>query len=73
MGELKVKQDKMVLHSDNQITLHLVQKSTYHSIKKDIDIQYNFACEVVEGGYISLVKIHIDIIRVGIMKKPIGS
>ena len=55
---MKVKQGTVMLHSDSQSALQLVQNPIYHARTKHIDVRYHRVRELVEEGEVGLVKVH---------------
>ena len=60
LSELGMKQEKFLLHCDNQSAIHLAKNAAYHSRTKHIQRRYHWLQERVEEGNFSLVKIHND-------------
>ena len=54
------KQEKCLLHCDNQSAIHLTKNVTYHSQTKYIQRKFHWLRERVEDTNIALVNIHID-------------
>ena len=58
MEELDKKHVNSKLYSDIQSVIHLVNKSTFHSNNKHIQLKYNSIRSVMEDGLLKLEKIH---------------
>ena len=58
LSELGMKQEKFVLHCDNQSAIHLAKNVAYHSRTKHIQRRYHWLCERVEENEFVLEKIH---------------
>jgi hypothetical protein len=54
MKELGKKQENNRLHCDNQISIHIAKKSSFHSNTKNIQIRYHFIRFVLEDGKLKL-------------------
>nr|CAD1827585.1 unnamed protein product [Ananas comosus var. bracteatus] len=70
LGELKVKQDVMGMNCDNQSVIHLAKNTMFYSRMKHINIQYHFMRNVMDDGYISLLRDHIVVNLADILTKP---
>jgi hypothetical protein len=46
------------LYCDNEISIHLEKKTTFHSNTKHIHLRYHFIQYVLEDGNLKLEKIH---------------
>ena len=58
LSELGMKQDKFLLHCDNQSAIHLAKNANYHSHTKHIQRRYHWLQEKVNDNDFALVKIH---------------
>ena len=55
-----MKQEKFLLHCDNQSVIHLAKNVIYHSRTKHIQRMYHWLRERVDENEFGLAKIHID-------------
>ena len=60
LRELGMKQEKFLLHCDNQSVIHLAKNVAYHSRTKHIQRRYHWLRERVEENEFVLAKIHTD-------------
>ena len=58
MDEFSKKHDMGMLYSDSQSSIHLANKSAFHSRTKHIQLKYHFIRSVLEDGQLKLEKIH---------------
>ena len=58
LSELGMKQERFLLHWDNQRAIDLAKNATYHSLTKHIQRRYHWLREKVDGGEFTVVKIH---------------
>ena len=58
MEELGKKKYNSKLYSDLQSSIHLANKSAFHSKTKHIQLKYHFIRLVLEDGQLKLEKIH---------------
>ena len=60
LSELGMKQEKFLLHCDNQSVIHLAKNVADHSHTKHIQRRYHWLGETVEENEFVLAKIHSD-------------
>ena len=60
LGELGMKQEKFLLHCDNQSAIHLAKNAAYHSRTKHIQRRYHWLREKVDDGEFALVNTHTN-------------
>ena len=72
IGELGVKQEKVIVYCDNQSTIHLTKNQMYHERTKHIDIKLHYIRDVVSQGKVSVEKIHTDDNPVDMITKPVS-
>ena len=60
LSELGMKQEKFLLHCDNQSAIHLAKNDAYHSCTKHIQRRYHWSRERVGENEFFLAKIHTD-------------
>ena len=60
LNELGMKQERFLLHYDNQSAIHLAKNVAYHSRTKHIQRRYHWLRDKVDDEEFTLVKIHID-------------
>ena len=60
LRKLGMKQERFLLHWDNQRAIDLAKNATYHSLTKHIQRRYHWLKDKVDDGKFSLVKIHTD-------------
>ena len=60
LSQVGMKQEKFLLHCDNQSVIHLAKNIAYHSQTKHIQRRYHWLREKVEDKEFALVKIHTD-------------
>lgn len=60
MEELGKKQENIMLHNDNQSTIHLTKNSAFPARMKHIDKRYHFIRSLLEEKVLRLEKIHTD-------------
>ena len=58
LNELGMKQERFLLHCDNQSAIHLAKNVAYHSQTKHIQRRYHWLREKVNDGEFALVKIY---------------
>ena len=58
LNELGMKQERFLLHCDNQSAIQLAKNVVYHSRTKHIQRRYHWLREKVDDGEFSLVKFH---------------
>ena len=69
LSELGMKQEKFLLHCDNQSAIHLAKNVAYQSQTKYIQRRYHWLREKVEEEEFTLVKIHTDEIGLNMLTK----
>ena len=57
LGELGVHQQKVIVFSDNQSTIHLTKHQFFHERSKHIDVKIHFVIDVVMKGSIVVEKV----------------
>ena len=60
LNELGMKQERFLLHCDNQSAIQLAKNVVYHSRTKHIQRRYHWLREKVDDVEFALVKIHTD-------------
>ena len=60
LNDLGMKQEKFLLHYNNQSVIHLAKNIAYHSRTKNIQRMYHWLREKVDEEEFTLVKIHTD-------------
>ena len=60
LSKLGMKQERFLLHCDNQSVIHLAKNVAYHSRTNHIQRRYHWLREKVDDGEFALVKIHTD-------------
>ena len=60
LRDLGMKQEKFLLHCDNQSVMHLAKNAIYHSQIRHIQRRHHWSREKVEGEEFTLVKIHTN-------------
>ena len=60
LSELGMKQEKFLLHCDNQSAIHLAKNAAYHSRTKHIQRRYHWLREKVDDGEFALVNTHTN-------------
>ncbi|XP_073022735.1 secreted RxLR effector protein 161-like [Primulina eburnea] len=71
VSELGVKQDKVVVHCDNQNAIHLSKHQVYHERSKHIDVRLHFVKDVISKGEVQMEKIDTKDNPADIMTKPL--
>ena len=72
LEELGHKQEKITLFCDSQSALHIAKNPAFHSIMKNIGVQYHFVREVVRDESIDMLKIHTKENLADVMTKSIN-
>ena len=73
VGEFGVKQEPILVFSDNQSAIHLIRNQGFHERTKHIDVWLHFIREVVNSQKVKVVKVHIDDNPADFITKPITS
>ena len=60
LSELGMKQEKFLLHCDNQSSIHLAKNVAYHPRTKHIQRRYHWLRERVDENEFALENIHTD-------------
>ena len=60
LNELGMKQEIILLHSDNQSAIHLAKNTSYHSGTKHMPRRYHWLQERVDEEEFTLVKIYTN-------------
>ena len=76
--ELGKKQENSRLYSDNQSSIHLAKKSTFHSRTKHIQLKHHFIRFVLDEEVLKLEKIHTrqnpaDMLTKGVTREKLSS
>ena len=71
--ELEHKQQKILVYCDSQSALHIVRNLVFHSMTKQIGVQYHFIREVVEEKNVDMQKIYTKDNLADAMIKPINT
>ncbi|GKF48766.1 retrovirus-related pol polyprotein from transposon TNT 1-94 [Tanacetum coccineum] len=60
LGELRISQKFVTIHSDSQSAIHLAKNQVYHARTKHVDVRYHFIreIEIPEEGGVRIEKIH---------------
>lgn len=72
LGESKVKRDVIGVNSDSQSAIHLAKNPAFHPQMKHIDIRFHFVRDMVDEGFISLLKVHTDVNLPDILTKSVA-
>ena len=72
LSKLGMKQEKFLLHCDNQSAIHLAKSAAYDSRGKHIQRRYDWLRERVDENEVALVKIHTDENRSDMLTKTLS-
>jgi hypothetical protein len=78
MEELGKKQENSRLYCDSESSIHISNKSAFHSNTKHIQQRYHFIRSVLEDGHLKLEKIHTsqnpaDMLTKGVTKEKLSA
>jgi hypothetical protein len=71
MEELGKKKENNWLYCDNQSSIHLANKSSFHSKNNYIHLRYHFIRSILEDGKLKLEKIHTSQNHAAMLKKVV--
>lgn len=57
---MRINQDCVVVHCDNQSTIYLTKHQLFNEWSKHIDVKLHFVIDVVARGVVKVKKIHTD-------------
>ena len=56
--DLGIEHDLLKINCDSMSAIYLAKNQVYHARKKHIDVRFHFVQEILDEGYIELLKIH---------------